>query len=64
MTASDLAGARLLATILVVASAAGLAVLAAVGGPSDGLALILTGAAGIVALVTLNRRGVRRGGRS
>lgn len=66
MSAADLAAARLLATILVAASAAALGALALLGlGPRAELAvLILTGAAGTVALVALNRPGVRRGGRS
>ena len=64
MTAEDRAAARLLATALAVASGVGLVLLIAVGTTLDGLTLILTGAAGIVALVALNRPGVRRGGRS
>ena len=58
MTPADRAAARLLATILVALSALGLAVLGTLSlGPTGELALlILTGAAGTVALVALNAR--------
>lgn len=54
MTRADRRAARLLASLLLALSLAGIALLLALGDGSHGLALVLTAGAAIVALATLN----------
>lgn len=61
MSRADRRAARLLASLLLVSSVAGIALALVLGDGSHGLALVLTAVAAIVALATLNPRAGRLG---